>query len=109
MLFSILTVLLIILSYSITAYMWQNTYDKKNNNCKHMSYNLAKFFHTFGIPVKAVHGYRSNHSNSKAHCWLILFDTIEFESTSLSIHLFNDNDKFYNTSKAVVNKPWKAS
>ena len=101
-----------VVCYISVSLWWNSKYDKENYNCVGMSYDVAKAFHSLGIPVKVVYGDPKNPNNlnhTVGHCWLVLFGCIEFESTCLTIHPFNDNAKHYSENKWEVLEPWSTN
>ena len=77
--------------WEVASVLWRQNYDVNNCNCVDMSYAWGKFFKSIGIPVQMVYG--SN--NLSAHCWLLLFGCIEFESTTLFPNFFDKNSDKY--------------
>jgi hypothetical protein len=90
--------MVVAISWYAISECWQSKYDSDNYNCLDMSIDCGHFFKSIGVPVKLVYGHHydnANETNMTAHCWLQLFGCIEFESTALTIHLFNDNANYY--------------
>jgi hypothetical protein len=88
--------MIIVISWYAISDCWQSKYDSKNYNCLDMSIDCGHFFKSIGVPVQLVYGHHwDSETNLTAHCWLQLFGCIEFESTALTIHLFNDNANYY--------------
>lgn len=76
---------------------WNNLYDRENFNCREMSVVVGMFFKRMGIPVKILHGYgtKTIDNITIGHAWLILFDWLEFESTTLKPQFVNKNSEKY--------------
>lgn len=78
---SLLTFLILFLVYSIIALLYTSTYDKNNHNCKHMSYEVAKFLNKFYIPADVVYGSYTDNNTTYAHRWVRIFGFIDFDPT----------------------------
>lgn len=89
----VLSLLLIFTIYGSLSYSWNKTFVVEEHDCDVMSAELASFFVIFGIPTKVVYG--SSPDRQSRHCWLVLFDCIEFESTTLRIKLWDKNENYY--------------
>jgi hypothetical protein len=67
-------------------------YDAENYNCVDMSYDIGRMFANAGIPAKMVYGCHlvPNGTIQSAHCWLLLWDKIEFETYDLTFRPVSD-------------------
>jgi len=77
----------------------KETYDRKTNNCTHMSKQLEDIIETIGIPVTLMRG----HNGTKGHMW-IKIGIVELDSVTLfpvfnskynqQIHEYKDFDDY---------------
>jgi len=79
----------------VASYLWRQKYDAINCNCVDMSYAWGSFFKSVGVPVQMVYGSHYEPNHSSAHCWLLLFGNVEFESTTLLPRFWNKNSDYY--------------
>jgi len=82
--------------WGVISLKWNSYYDKENFNCNNMSRLCALYFKIIGVPVQVVHGYINK---TTGHVWLLLFGSLEFESTTLTPQFFEKNSDKYSILK----------
>lgn len=101
--FMVFTIIYLLIWGSLSFYQ-HIRYDITNYNCVDMSYDVGKVFETYSIPVKMMYGCHKNESGNitDCHCWLLLWDSIEFEATIL---MFKKNSDYYSSDIVSVFLP----
>ena len=97
----------VLLNYSIIAYgreIHHSTYDRKINNCRHMSSQLEGMFEKLFIPVTIKVG---SIKGGASHMWISLCNIIDIDSVTLRIYQnnpYNHNVKIYESFDDYENR-----